>query len=96
MAKQTETYEIPSALEKGTIGGKLAFDDINQPGAYISNWDGYLLRVSDVSLKPGSLSPLMDIVGKKPLYVTKISNNPYIELSKARQVAANLDYEVNF
>lgn len=96
MAKQTETYEIPPAVEQGTIGGKCSFDEINQPGAYISNWDGYLLRVSDAGIKPGSHSPLMDIVGKRPLIVTKISDNPYIELAKARKVAANLDYEVNF
>ena len=77
------------------IGGKYTFDEINEPGAYVTDWSGSLLRFPEDSIKPGR-SPLMNMVGKEPLYVTKISENPYVALTKARQMAANFDCNVNF
>ncbi len=74
---------------------KIKFEDINEPGAYMADWSGHLLRFPEDSIKPGR-SPLLDIVGREPLYVTKISENPYVTLTKARQVAADLDCDVNF
>jgi hypothetical protein len=38
----------------------------------------------------------MDLTGKIPLYCYKISNDPFIAVSKARMVAANYDWPVNF
>ena len=36
------------------------------------------------------------MVGHDPLFVTKISDNPYIPVTKARLCGANCDVNVNF
>jgi hypothetical protein len=41
-------------------------------------------------------SPLINIVGPGDMFVTKISENPYIPLTKARLLASNCDVCVNF
>ena len=74
---------------------KVPFDAINEPGCYICNWSGHLLRVPEDGVAPGR-SPLINVIGTDPLYVTKISDNPYIPLTKARMVACNYDINVNF
>ena len=74
---------------------QVKFEDINEPGTYVANWSGHLLRFPEDSLKQGR-SPLLDIVGKEELYITKISENPYIPVTKARQMAADFDCNVNF
>ncbi len=71
------------------------FDQINEPGCYICNWSGHLLRVPQDGVQLGR-SPLLSIIGREPVFVTKISDNPYIPLTKARLLAANWDVNVNF
>ena len=74
---------------------KVPFEAINEPGCYVCNWSGHLLRVPEDGVAPGR-SPLINVIGPEPLYVTKISDNPYIPLTKARMVASNYDINVNF
>jgi hypothetical protein len=76
-------------------GTNVPFDSIQDPGAYICNWSGHLLRVPPDGVQPGR-SPLINMVGWDPLYVTKISDNPFITVTKARLQAANFDLPVNF
>ena len=76
-------------------GTDFRFDYLEEPGAYLSKWSGHLIRVPDDALKPGR-SPVLEILGKEPMVVTKISDNPYITITKARMIAADLDLEVNF
>ena len=56
---------------------------------------GTLLRIPPDALIPGR-SPAIDVVSKDQWFVAKISSDPYITLSKARAVAADLDLPVNF
>ena len=74
---------------------KVPFDAINEPGCYICDWSGHLLRVPQDGVAPGR-SPLISLVGHDPLYVTKISSNPFIPVTKARMLAADYDINVNF
>ena len=76
-------------------GTQVPFDSIQDPGAYICNWSGHLLRVPQDGISPGR-SPLINMVGWDPLYVTKINDNPFITVTKARVHAANYDLPVNF
>lgn len=78
-----------------TIGATLPFDQINESGAYICNWSGHLLRVPEDGVTAGR-SPTLNLVGTEPLTVTKISDNPFITLTKAKLVASNFDLNVNF
>ena len=77
------------------FGAVLPFENINEPGCYICNWSGHLLRVPDDGVAPGR-SPLINIIGNDPLFVTKISDNPYLTITKAKMVASNLDCAVSF
>jgi hypothetical protein len=76
-------------------GATVPFDQINAPGTYICNWSGHLLRVPDDGVTAGR-SPMLTLVGSQPLSVTKISDNPYITVTKARLLASNFDLAIDF
>ena len=40
--------------------------------------------------------PVFEIKGKEPMFVTKLSDDPYLSIGKARMIAANLDIAINF
>jgi len=73
----------------------IPFEEVEEAGAFLSHWTGHLIRIPEDALKPGR-SPIIDIRGIEPMMVTKLSDNPYITLTKARLIAADLDLEVNF
>jgi hypothetical protein len=77
------------------FGTQVPFEAINEPGCYVCNWSGHLIRVPDDAIKPGR-SPLLSIRGTEQLFVTRISHDPFIPLSKARMLAADCDTPVNF
>ena len=81
--------------QPGNFGAQVPFDSISEPGCYVCNWSGHLLRVPEDGVAPGR-SPLIHINGREPLYVTKISDNPWIPLTKAKTLACNFDCHVNF
>ena len=89
--KQDQDFETSGA---GT-GTQVLFEAIDAPGTYVCNWSGHLLRVPEDAIKTGR-SPLMNLIGKRPLFVSKISGDPFIQVSKARMIAANFDVPVNF
>ncbi len=76
-------------------GACVNFENIVEPGAYICNWSGHLLRVPEDGVTPGR-SPMINIVGPEPLFVTKISNNPFIPVTKAKMLACDFDLHVTF
>ena len=78
--------------EEGVTG---PFESISHPGCFVVNRTGELLRIPDDALAPGR-SPTIDIVSKDPWKVTRISNDPYLPLNKARALAADMDLPVNF
>ncbi len=95
MATQTTTVPREGEYDSKGFGTQTPFESINEPGCYICNWSGHLLRVPEDAIKPGR-SPLMSIRGHEKLFVTKISWDPYVPVSKARMLAADCDTPVNF
>ena len=77
------------------FGKQVPFEGINEPGCYVSNWGGHLLRIPVDAIKPGN-APVLEIVGQETLFTTKICNDPFVPVSKARQLAADCDVPVNF
>lgn len=77
------------------VGTTIPFDGICEPGAYICNWSGHLLRVSQDCYQPNRNSSF-NLVGSEPLMVTKISENPFVTISRAKLIASNLNLETNF
>jgi hypothetical protein len=74
-------------------GVSIPFDSIRSPGAYVCNWNGHLLRVPENALVPDSV---INIVGSEPLFVTKISDDPAVPLTKARRAAAEMRLTTSF
>ncbi|MCH7812402.1 MAG: hypothetical protein IID40_00120 [Planctomycetes bacterium] len=89
------TQAGPHQFTGSQTGACVSFENIVEPGAYICNWSGHLLRVPEDGVTPGR-SPMLNIVGPEPLFVTKISDNPYVTLTKAKLLASNMDVCVNF
>ncbi len=73
----------------------LAWDQISTAGTYVCNWNGHLLRVPPESVSPDR-APGFNIVGADPLFVTKISDDPELNLQTARQSAAELNLTIGF
>ena len=94
MATATQTRSMDSE-SNASIGMTIPFESLQEPGCYICNWSGHLLRVPEDGVAMGR-SPLLSIIGNEPVFVTKISDNPFISLTKAKMVASNLDCQVNF
>ncbi len=74
---------------------KIPFSEIHEPGAWVSNQTGHLIRIPEDAVKPDR-TPLIDLVSKDPLMFSKISPNPYVSLTKARMLTCDLDLPVNF
>ena len=89
-SRQHDTDQVNSGF-----GMQIPFEAINEPGCYICNWSGHLLRVPEDAVKPGR-SPVISIKGGEPLFVTRISRDPYVQITKARLLAADCDVVVNF
>lgn len=77
------------------FGTQIPFEAANEPGCYICNWSGHLLRIPEDAIKPGR-SPVLALKGCETLYVTKVCCDPYIPVTKARMLAADCDVPVNF
>ena len=70
-------------------------DEISEPGAYVCHGSGDLLRVADTEAPPDNVEPIQSH-GSQPVYVTQISRDPFVPITKARVAAANLDIEIHF
>jgi len=73
----------------------ILLDQVNQPGAYVCQETGDLLRVT----RWGPPEPESDVVRKhreEPMYVAQISRDPFVPISEARLAAANLDLDIDF
>ena len=87
--------ETPTPSFNTTNFRTVTFESMPEPGAYICNWSGHLMRVPEDGVSPGR-SPMINIVGAEPLTVTKISNVPFITITKAKLLASDGDLQVNF
>ncbi len=87
----TKTKETESKF----YGTQFPFEALTEPGTYFCNWSGHLIRLPQDAVKQGR-SPVIEILGIEPLYVTKLSDDPFTPITKARMLAADLDHAVNF
>jgi len=76
-------------------GASIPLDTIGSSGAYVCNWSGHLLRVPE-GLAPVGRPLGLNIVGREPLTVTKISDDPDVSLAHARTLAASLGVTAGF
>jgi hypothetical protein len=87
-AQTTERKASPSHPE-------VSWDDLETPGFYVSRATGNGYRVPAEALIKGA-SPVIEQVSAQPSRLVKVSDNPFIPLIKARNLAANCNIEPNF
>jgi hypothetical protein len=90
----TPTTEAP-VNNPMTHRERVPFDQVQTPGCYVQNNTGILYRIPEEALSTGR-SPLIEMVCKADTTVTKISQDPWIPISKARQLTADADLYPNF
>ncbi len=98
MSNQTMTKNTANTAHMDSctgFGTTVPFASVCEPGCYVCCWSGHLLRVPEDGVAPGR-SPLINMVGPEPLFVIKISDNPFIPVTKAKLLACNADCNVNF
>lgn len=71
------------------------FQEIRTPGCYVSQDQGDLYRIPPEALAEGQ-SPLVGIVSRTGTQMVKISDDPWLPISQARQLAADADVHPNF
>jgi hypothetical protein len=74
---------------------RIPFGNLNEPGAYVNETTGHLYRIPDDALVNGR-SPVLEILSTEPQMLCKISDDCWIQVSKARQLAADADLYVAF
>ncbi len=74
---------------------QIIFGNLGEAGTYLLNETGHLLRVPEDAVKVGR-SPVIEILSREPLVVTKLSDDPFLTINKARMIAADLDLGINF
>ena len=85
MKTKKTTYQLPT----------VCWNDMNEPGCYLFVDWGCLARVPNDGVAEGRSPKITFCYGTDPV-VCKLSDDPYISISKARQLAADHDYPVNF
>jgi len=71
------------------------FDSIRRPGCYVCHWNGHLLRVPPDMVGIGA-RPLHLRKTAGPLLVTKISDDPQLPVTEARELAVRYDLPTGF
>jgi hypothetical protein len=83
--------------ERQTSGShtEVSWGDLETPGFYVSRATGNGYRIPAEALIKGA-SPVIEQVSAQPSRLVKVSDNPFIPLIKARNLAANYNIEPNF
>ncbi|MFQ5805689.1 MAG: hypothetical protein ACE5I3_04480 [Phycisphaerae bacterium] len=95
MSAGIATENVLVDLAKETVGVSLPLDALLEPGTYICNWSGHLLRVSDTDPDGNRFATLRHTVSE-PWTVTRISADPHISRFKAKALAGSFGLSVNF
>ena len=74
---------------------EVTWDGLETPGFYVSRATGNGYRVPAEALIKGA-SPVIEQVSAQPSRLVKVSDNPFIPLIKARNLAAGCNIEPNF
>jgi hypothetical protein len=90
----TTSVHNPASVAAESCGPWIPFQEIHEPGAYVSCVSGHLLRVPEDATT--RYAPKLDLVADEPQVFCRISGDPFISLTGARLLASNLDLPVSF
>ena len=90
-----DTDASDAAVSDQPRPGTIRLDCIEEAGAYLCRWSGHLLRMTDQGVNLKNV-PAISMLADKPLFVTKISDDPDVSLDEARTVAKEAKLFVDF
>ena len=76
--------DLSPSHEECAFNAGIPFDTAHAPGAYVCNWNGFLLRVP---AQAAAVAGHVNLIGSEPLFVTRISDDPDLPLAEARERA---------
>ena len=91
VSKRLPTEPCPD--QEGLIWQPLG--DVTEPGAYVCRESGDLVRIAPTGVGSDP-SELNERQKADPVYVVRIHSDPFVVISRARVLAANLDLEISF
>jgi hypothetical protein len=74
---------------------EVAWDELNEPGAYVERGSGDLYRVPKEALIPGG-SPIIHKESAGASRLVQVSRNPFVTTLEARPCCAQYNIEPNF
>ena len=89
MAERPATPQIPQTPTR------YDFNEISEPGTYVLETTGSLLRIGPQALLAGH-SPLITVTDKAGMPCVRIWPDDTLPIEKARHIAANFGIPVNF
>ena len=92
MTVPANAKQKPQQIPPGFL--TLRFEEIQDPGVYVTE-RGAMFRIPPDALAQGH-SPLISWESKDSVVVTRVCEDPYAPISRARQLAADADLNVNF
>ncbi len=78
-----------------TNAPRTLLERVNKPGAYVCHGTGDLIRVTGSGPTWEDAAPVQGH-GNQPMFVTQVSGDPFVPITRARLAAAALDIEINF
>ena len=85
--------DLAGVCHTGPVGLPLPLDELTEPGTYICNWSGHLLRVHESD--PARFAAVRRTGGRQ-WTVTRISNTPDISRVQAKALANRLGLNTAF
>ena len=70
-------------------------EEVTDAGAYICRSTGDLVRIIAGGQRMGA-EELLEKYGTAPVYLTQVSTDPFVPITRVRMEAVNRDIEVNF
>ena len=74
---------------------RVEYSGINEPGVYLFEREGMLMRIPEDGLTDAS-TPLVPLYSNSPVWMWRLSTDPWLPMNKARNIAANNDLAVEF
>ena len=82
-------------IETPSVGVSLPLDSLTEPGTYVCNWSGHLLRVPEADRGTSRFST-GGAQHAAAWTVTRISENPQISRNEAKSLADRLGLTTSF
>jgi len=95
MSTAVATANFPVEPQVKTARVVVPLDALDEPGTYICNWSGHLLRIPEGNLDDSRFAILSD-ADARPWTLTKISGDPHISQFQAKTLASSFGLNVNF